>query len=181
MPITRKDAWMGYYREWVRALSLVCVSRSPVSPGEKYLLARAGKGWRQSGSSTFAPFVSLSQSTLHIPSTKVLDILRSFSQAGLAFPLNGAFFGVSTARSHDILVASERAAWLKDWEDKVRKDLPLTVVQSTSFWGPVQAINFCLVPPYARAFYVNVAFFTWTSYLSFIAYRHPTPASSSRG
>jgi hypothetical protein len=87
-------------------------------------------------------------------------------QAGLAFPLNGAFFGVSTARRHDITVSSEL---------KVRKDLPMTVVQSTSFWGPVQAINFCLVPPHARALYVNIAFFSWTSYLSLIAYRFPNP------
>ena len=96
-------------------------------------------------------------------------------QAGLAFPLNGAFFGVSTARRHDLTVSSERDKWLKDWELKVRKDLPMTVVQSTSFWGPVQAINFCLVPPHARALYVNMAFFSWTSYLSLIAYRFPNP------
>jgi len=98
------------------------------------------------------------------------------------------------------------------------------VVQSTSFWGPVQAINFCVVwtstlflvphprapfaschsvlahlrhvrdtcisyslaqllmfvcarqiPPHARALYVNLAFFSWTTYLSFIAYRFPSP------
>ena len=96
------------------------------------------------------------------------------NQAGLAFPLNGAFFGVSTARSHDLLDASGRVEWLKAWEHKVRKDLPMTVVQSTSFWGPVQAINFTLVPAYARALYVNVASFTWTSYLSFIAFRKPS-------
>jgi hypothetical protein len=33
-------------------------------------------------------------------------------QAGLALPLNGAFFGVSTARRHDLTVPSERAEYV---------------------------------------------------------------------
>lgn len=100
------------------------------------------------------------------------------NQAGLAFPLNGAFFGVATARAHDLTKPCDRRAWLADWERKVRDDLPITVVQSTSFWGPVQALNFVLVPQYARALYVNVAFFTWTTYLSYIGFRPATTKAS---
>jgi hypothetical protein len=54
---------------------------------------------------------------------------------------------------------------------RVLPDMRKQVVQSTGFWGPVQALNFLVVPQYARALYVNVAFFTWTTYLSYIAYR----------
>ena len=50
------------------------------------------------------------------------------NQLGLAFPMNGCFFGVSTARNHDLGVATARAEWLKDWERKVRQDLPITVL-----------------------------------------------------
>jgi len=93
------------------------------------------------------------------------------NQALMSPGLNGAFFGVSTARSNDLLAAAGREQWLRDWRAKINKDLLDTVIQSNCLWCPAHVVNFYFVPPQHRVLFTSGIFFAWTSWLSMVGYR----------
>eukprot|EP00285_Hemiselmis_virescens_P018718 CAMPEP_0173403750 /NCGR_PEP_ID=MMETSP1356-20130122/57565_1 /TAXON_ID=77927 ORGANISM="Hemiselmis virescens, Strain PCC157" /NCGR_SAMPLE_ID=MMETSP1356 /ASSEMBLY_ACC=CAM_ASM_000847 /LENGTH=188 /DNA_ID=CAMNT_0014364321 /DNA_START=182 /DNA_END=744 /DNA_ORIENTATION=- len=79
-----------------------------------------------------------------------------FNQAVASPWLNGGFFGVATARSHNITTAEGRERWLVAWGSKLEKDLPSTIGYSFMVWAPAHFVNFLYVPPHLRVVYTNV-------------------------
>eukprot|EP00283_Hemiselmis_rufescens_P002127 CAMPEP_0173469926 /NCGR_PEP_ID=MMETSP1357-20121228/77614_1 /TAXON_ID=77926 /ORGANISM="Hemiselmis rufescens, Strain PCC563" /LENGTH=217 /DNA_ID=CAMNT_0014438183 /DNA_START=286 /DNA_END=939 /DNA_ORIENTATION=+ len=106
----------------------------------------------------------------------------AFNQACASPWLNGGFFGVATARNHNVATPEGRQLWLEAWGSKVRQDLPSTVCWSFAVWAPAHFINFLYVPPHLRVVYTNMVFFSWTVFLSYVGYRppvQPTPQGDS--
>jgi len=101
-----------------------------------------------------------------------------FNQACASPWLNGGFFGVATARNHNVASAAGREQWLAAWGSKIRQDLPSTVCWSFAVWAPAHFVNFLFVPPHLRVVYTNMVFFSWTVFLSYVGYRPPVEPTS---
>jgi len=103
-----------------------------------------------------------------------------FNQVCASPWLNGGFFGVATARNHDLTSSAGREQWLAAWGRKIQTDLPSTVCYSFAVWGPAHFVNFLFIPPHVRVLYTNGIFFAWTVFLSSVGYRPVAPQDDGK-
>lgn len=67
---------------------------------------------------------------------------------------------------------------LKNWGRKIRQDLPGAWLAGLGYWPIVDLLSYSVVPVKWIPLFVNMASFIWTIYLSLVANKQATPASS---
>lgn len=67
---------------------------------------------------------------------------------------------------------------LQNWGRKIRQDLPGAWLAGLGFWPIVDLLSYSVIPVKWIPLFVNVASFIWTIYLSLVANKQATPASS---
>jgi len=66
---------------------------------------------------------------------------------------------------------------MKNWWEKIRKDLPGAWLAGLGYWPIVDFLSFSVVPIKWIPLFVNVASFIWTIYLSLVANKKTAPSS----
>ena len=90
--------------------------------------------------------------------TFTAPLLKAALDLGLYIPLYQAFFFLA-------LAFAEGQPLIVGWQRVVRS-LPKTLPFAWLFWGPVQVLNFWLVPPRWRVLTVNIASVAWNVAMS---------------
>lgn len=60
---------------------------------------------------------------------------------------------------------------MKDSLQEFKQKFPVMYLVECLLWPPAQAINFYLLPPHLRVFYVNMLILLWDCFLSYMKYR----------
>ena len=67
---------------------------------------------------------------------------------------------------------------LKNWRNKIRQDLLGAWLAGLGFWPIIDLLSYSVIPVKWIPLFVNMASFIWTIYLSLVANKKATPASS---
>ena len=67
---------------------------------------------------------------------------------------------------------------LKNWGRKIKQDLFGAWLAGLGYWPIVDLLSYSVIPVKWIPLFVNVASFIWTIYLSLVANKQTTPASS---
>jgi len=110
--------------------------------------------------------------------TKDITARRAFfkvciNQIIMSPGLNTFFFGyvTFTRKNKEIGENGGFNGKLLYLKKKLARDLFPTIKRSCVYWGIVQFINFCYLPPKYMLLYTNLAFVVWTTYTSFVGFR----------